>query len=60
MNFKTFVNSYRIREALRLLAEPEFQHYKIEAIGKQAGFGSKASFYSAFSSVTGSQPSEHR
>jgi tetratricopeptide (TPR) repeat protein len=60
MNFNTFVNSYRIAEALRLLAEPERRHYKIEAIAKEAGFGSKASFYAAFSQITGSRPSEYR
>ncbi|MFZ4464667.1 MAG: tetratricopeptide repeat protein [Bacteroidales bacterium] len=60
MNFKTFVNGYRIREAMRLLAEPGLQHYKIEAIASQAGFGSKAGFYAAFSHATGSKPSEYR
>jgi AraC-like DNA-binding protein len=60
MNFKTFVNSYRIKEALRLLAEPEWRNYKIEVIAKEAGFGSKANFYAAFIQITGSKPSEHR
>jgi AraC-like DNA-binding protein/Tfp pilus assembly protein PilF len=60
MNFNTFVNSYRIKETLRLLAEPNLQQYKIEAIAKEAGFGSKASFYAAFSQVTGSKPSDFR
>ncbi|MFZ4523783.1 MAG: tetratricopeptide repeat protein [Bacteroidales bacterium] len=60
MNFTTFVNSYRIKEILRLLAEPKFQQFKIEALAKQAGFGSKASFYTAFSNITGSKPSEYR
>ena len=60
MNFKTFVNSYRIKEALRLLAEPELRTYKIEVIAKEAGFGSKANFYAAFIQITGSKPSEYR
>jgi AraC-like DNA-binding protein/Tfp pilus assembly protein PilF len=60
MNFKTFVNSYRIKEALRLLAEPEWRNYKIEVIAKEAGFGSKATFYAAFIQITGSKPSELR
>jgi tetratricopeptide (TPR) repeat protein len=60
VNFKTFVNNYRIKEALRLLSDPGLQHYKIEAIASQAGFGSKAGFYAAFSHVTGSRPSEFR
>ncbi len=60
MNFNTFVNSYRIKEVLMLLALPELKNYKIEAIAKQAGFGSKAGFYSAFSQLTGTRPSEFR
>lgn len=60
MNLKTFINSYRIKEALRLLAEPDKQNYKIEAIAKEAGFGSKAGFYATFSQLTGSRPSEYR
>ncbi len=60
MNFNTFINSYRVKEALKLLASPEFSNYKIEAIAKEAGFGSKASFYAAFSQITGTRPSEYR
>lgn len=60
MNFKTFVNSYRVKEALRLLADPQLRNYKIEYIAKEAGFGSKANFYAAFIQITGSKPSEYR
>jgi YesN/AraC family two-component response regulator len=60
MNFSTFVNNYRIKEVLMRLALPELKNYKIEAIAKQAGFGSKAAFYAAFSQATGSRPSEFR
>ncbi|MFZ4706944.1 MAG: helix-turn-helix domain-containing protein [Bacteroidales bacterium] len=59
-NFNTFVNNYRIKEALRMLAKPELRQYKIEVIAKEAGFGSKTSFYAAFSQITGSSPSEYR
>jgi AraC-like DNA-binding protein len=60
MNFSTFVNNYRIKEVLMLLALPELKNYKIETIAKQAGFGSKAAFYAAFSQATGTRPSEFR
>ena len=60
MNFNSFVNSYRTKEAIQLLAEPKLKQYKIEAIAHKAGFGSKASFYLAFNQITGSVPSEHR
>ena len=60
MSFNSFVNSYRIKEVLMLLALPEMKNYKIEAIAKEAGFGSKAGFYAAFSQLTGTRPSEFR
>ncbi|MEI6750136.1 MAG: tetratricopeptide repeat protein [Bacteroidota bacterium] len=60
MSFKMFVNNYRIKEVLRLLASPELKNYKIEAVAKEAGFGSKTAFYKAFSQITGTRPSEFR
>jgi tetratricopeptide (TPR) repeat protein len=60
IRFITLVNSYRVKEALRLLADPAFRNYKIEAIANDAGFGSKVSFYTAFSQVTGYKPGDYR
>jgi AraC-like DNA-binding protein len=60
MNFNGFVNNYRIKEALKLLADPERKNFKIEAIARESGFGSKANFYSVFTLVTGSKPSDYR
>lgn len=59
-NFNGYVNNFRIQEALRLLSDPERRQYKIEAIAREAGFGSKGNFYSVFTAVTGSKPSEYR
>lgn len=60
MHFIGFVNNYRVREALRLLSSPDYQNIKIEHIAKEAGFGSKVSFYTAFTQVTGYKPSSYR
>ena len=60
MSFNMFVNNYRIKEVLRHLASPELKNYKIEAVAKEAGFGSKTAFYKAFSQITGTHPSEFR
>ncbi len=60
MSFNMFVNSYRIKEVLMHLASPELKNYKIEALAKEAGFGSKTAFYKAFSQITGTRPSEFR
>lgn len=60
IHFKTFVNSYRINEAKRMLADPKSRNFKIETISKESGFGSKVNFYSAFSQFTGSKPTIFR
>ena len=60
LHFNVFVNKYRIQEALKLLARPDYQNIKIEHIAKEVGFGSKVSFYNAFAQVTGSNPSDYR
>ena len=56
-NFSDYINGYRVREALRLLQDPSFQHYKLEAIGLEAGFSNKVSFNRAFKKHTGTTPS---
>ena len=55
-NFATFVNSYRVREAQRLLSSKEYSHLTIEAIGYEVGFNSKSAFYAAFKKHIGLPP----
>jgi AraC-like DNA-binding protein/Tfp pilus assembly protein PilF len=59
-HFTTFVNNYRAQEALRLLASPDYRNIKIDHIAKEAGFGSRVSFYTAFTQVTGFKPGNYR
>ena len=54
--FYQFVNSYRITEAKRLLAEqPEI---KMAEVAAQCGFSSRTAFYNTFARETGMSPSE--
>lgn len=53
-NFNTFVNSYRIEEAKRLLIESREKTILEVAFG--VGFNSKSSFYNYFERVTGESP----
>ncbi len=55
-SFYDFVNFYRIEEAKDLLMDPNTSYLTIEAIGRQAGFKSKSSFYTAFKKLTGMTP----
>jgi len=60
ISFNTFVNNYRIAEAKRMLTDDKYNNLKIEAIAKEAGFGSKVNFYAAFRQITGTKPSLFR
>ena len=59
-NFKAMLNHYRIQEVVLKFEDPSFDHYTIEAIAKDAGFGSKTRFYTIFESVKGVKPAFYR
>lgn len=59
-NFNTFINKFRIDEVKRMLDGEEYAHFSIEAIGYEAGFNSKASFYNAFKKFTNTTPTNYR
>ena len=59
-SFHYFINEYRIRYAKKLLLDKDKQHFTIEAVGQECGFGSKASFNRAFKKHTNTTPSEYR
>ena len=58
LNFKDFINSYRVEEAKSLLFSKEFQKLTIETIAEKAGFFSKSPFYSASKKHAGVTPKE--
>jgi len=58
LNFNNYVNHYRIEEAKRLLQSPESANLTMIGIGFEAGFNSKATFYSTFKKYTGLTPSQ--
>ena len=59
-SFNAFVNNYRIAEAKRMLTDDKYKNLKIEAIAKDAGFGSKVNFYAAFKQTIGTKPAHFR
>jgi|GEM_PF-1124097 len=58
-NFYTYINTFRVTEAQRLLNERQHQKYSIQGIALMAGFTSKSSFNEAFRRITGMTPSEY-
>ncbi len=59
-NFSDFINHYRVEETKALLQDPKKDHYKILAIGYEAGFNSKTTFNTTFKKFTGMSPSQYR
>lgn len=59
-SFADYVNGYRVREASRILRNPECRELTILAVALDVGFRSKNTFNSAFRKHTGTTPSELR
>ncbi|WP_298543602.1 helix-turn-helix domain-containing protein [uncultured Aquimarina sp.] len=56
MNFSEFINHYRVNDIKQMILDPEFDKYSLLAIGMEAGFKSKTTFYTAFKKETGMSP----
>ncbi|MCK5169608.1 MAG: tetratricopeptide repeat protein, partial [Bacteroidales bacterium] len=57
-NYNDFINEYRVNEAMFILSDPlKNKVLSIEAIGNNAGYKTKSSFYLAFKKITGVTPS---
>ena len=56
MNFNDYVNQFRVKEACRLIMDPDFSGSSIDHILEKAGFNTKSTFYSAFKKFTGMSP----
>lgn len=59
-NFYTFINEYRVKEAEKILNDPENIDASIISIAFRAGFNSKSAFNSVFKKITGKTPSQYR
>ena len=57
-NFNDFVNTYRVAEARRKLADPRFGHYSLLGVALESGFNSKSTFNRVFKKLLGRAPSE--
>jgi len=58
MNFFDFINTFRVEEIKRNLANPSMKNLTLLGIGLESGFNSKATFNSAFKKFTGLTPSD--
>lgn len=59
-NFYTLLNEKRIESAIRMMNQPEYDNYTIDAIADTLGFKSRSNFSKVFTSITGMSPSTFR
>jgi len=59
-NFNTFINEYRIKEAVKIMSDKKSDVISIDAIALEVGFGNRISFYQSFKKITGLTPSDFR
>lgn len=59
-NFKQMINRHRVEGSKKILQNPAFSHYTIDAIGHEVGFSNRASFCTAFKKYTKSSPHAYR
>lgn len=60
LNFNNYINYFRVELAKKLLKSEETQNLSIEGIGFEAGFHTKATFYSAFKKNVNMTPAQYK
>ncbi|WP_299095370.1 helix-turn-helix domain-containing protein [uncultured Winogradskyella sp.] len=58
--FSDYLNYYRVEDVKRMILDSEFDNYSMLAIGLEAGFNSKSTFYNGFKKETGLTPSAYK
>ncbi len=60
MNYTSFVNKFRIEEAMALLVDKRYQDFNMEEISDSVGFANRQSFYASFYKINGITPREYK
>lgn len=60
MNYTSFVNKFRIEEAMTLMVDRRYQDLTIEEVSDMVGFANRQSFYASFYRMMGITPREYR
>lgn len=60
MNYTSFINKYRIEEAMSILVDKRYQDLKMEDVSDMVGFSNRQSFYASFYKIMNMTPREYR
>ena len=60
MNYTSFVNKFRIEEAMALLVDKRYQDLNMEDISDMVGFSNRPSFYASFYRINGVTPRDYK
>lgn len=60
MNYTSFVNKYRIEEAMTLLVDKRYKDLNMQNISDMVGFSNRQSFYASFYKYNGITPREYK
>ncbi len=59
-NFSDYVNEFRVKEAIKLINDPDYNQYTLLAIAYESGFNSKATFNRIIKKMTRKSPKQLR
>lgn len=60
MNYTSFVNKFRIEEAMAILVDRRYQNLRMEEVSDMVGFANRQSFYASFYKLMKMTPREYR
>lgn len=60
MNYTSYINKYRIQEAMSILVDKRYQELNMEDIADMVGFSNRQSFYASFYKINGITPREYK
>ena len=60
MNYTSFVNKFRIEEAMTILVDKRYKDLRMEEVSDMVGFANRQSFYASFYKIKHMTPREYR
>ena len=60
MNYTSFINKYRIEEAMAILSNPQQQKLSMKKVSEMVGFTNRQSFYTSFLRMVKMTPVKYR